>query len=165
MQSSTLVMMKKGTDFLRNNLQSGTDGNSAALRAALLQLCYCSRNFGASPTVAAGSGTGANDDNRMQVVSLMKGIGEGQKANTKTIEELAQATRAIQTRTRARTVAMPRRWENICWRPGGGTYDNNTSNNRCANRGQNNTKGKGGRGETNQSSETATTVSYPSHRR
>ena len=75
--------MKKGTDFLRNNLQSGTDGNSAALRAALLQWCYCSRNFGASPTVAAGSGTGANDDNRMQVGSLMKGKEKGRRQTPK----------------------------------------------------------------------------------
>ena len=34
-----------------------------------------SKSFGASPTVSAGHGTGADDDNRMQVDSIKKGKG------------------------------------------------------------------------------------------
>ena len=77
------VMMKKGTDFLRNNLQSGTDGNSAAFRTALLQWCCYSRNFGASPTVAAGSGTGADDDKQDASRSPHGRQGEGQRQTPK----------------------------------------------------------------------------------
>ena len=66
------VMMNMAPTFLRNSLQLGTYPNSAALRAALLQWCYASRNFGANPTVAAGNVTSA-DDSRMQVDSLKKG--------------------------------------------------------------------------------------------
>ena len=36
-----------------------------------------SRNFGASSPASAGNGTGADDDNRMQVDSLKKGKGKG----------------------------------------------------------------------------------------
>ena len=57
--------------FLRNSLQLGTCANSTALRAALLQWCYSSRNFGANPTPSSGIGTGADDD-RMQVDSQEK---------------------------------------------------------------------------------------------
>ena len=66
-----------GTDFLRNSLQLGKHANSAALRTALLQWCYSSQNFGATLTVSAGNGTGADDDNRMQVDSLKKGKWKG----------------------------------------------------------------------------------------
>ena len=41
------VMMNMAPIFLRNSLQFGTYANSTALRAALLQWCYSSRNFGA----------------------------------------------------------------------------------------------------------------------
>ena len=72
MQSSTQWVMNMAPIFLRNSLQLGTYPNSAALRAALLQWCFSSWNFGANPTVAAGSVTSADDD-RMQVDSLGKG--------------------------------------------------------------------------------------------
>ena len=49
------VMMKEAFIFLRNNAQLGTYANSAALRTALLQWRYSSRNFGANPTVSAGN--------------------------------------------------------------------------------------------------------------
>ena len=69
--------------FLWNNLQLGTYASSAALRTALLQWCYYSRDLGATPTVSAGNVTGADDDNRMQVDSLKeskeKGKGKYQK--------------------------------------------------------------------------------------
>ena len=79
-----------------SSLQLGTFANSAAFRTALLQWCCSSRNFGANPTVSAGNGTSADDD-QMQA-----------KANTKTRKEFARParpTRALQTSTRARTVA------------------------------------------------------------
>ena len=62
--------------FLRKSLQLGTYANRAALRTALLQWCYFSRNFGATPTVSAGNGTSADDD-QMQVDCFMKGKGQG----------------------------------------------------------------------------------------
>ena len=61
------VIMNVALVFLRNILQLGTYANCAALRTALLQWCYFSRSFGASPklwstspTVSAGNGTGAD---------------------------------------------------------------------------------------------------------
>ena len=65
------VMMNMAPIFLRNSLQLGTYANSTALRAALLQWCYSSRNSGANPTASSGNGTSADDD-RMQVDSLKK---------------------------------------------------------------------------------------------
>ena len=90
--------------FLRNSLQLGTYANSTALRAALLQWCYSSRNFGANPTASSGNGTSADDD-RMPVGSPRK-VRERAKVKTNTREEiarLARPTRALQTSTRART--------------------------------------------------------------
>ena len=63
-----------------------------------------SRNFGASPTVSAGNGARADDDNRMQVDSLKKGKEKGTRQTSKTRKELAQATQATQTSTPERTV-------------------------------------------------------------
>ena len=40
-----VVMMNMAPTSLRNSLQLGTNANSAALRTALLQWCYSSRNF------------------------------------------------------------------------------------------------------------------------
>ena len=65
--------MNMAPNFRRDNLQLGAYENSAALRTALLHRCYSSRNFRASQTTLAGNGTGADDDNRMQVDSLKKG--------------------------------------------------------------------------------------------
>ena len=70
------VMMNMAL-FLRNSLQLGTYANSTALRTTVLQRCHSSRNFGASPTMSAGNGTCADDDNRMQVDSLKKGKEKG----------------------------------------------------------------------------------------
>ena len=81
------VMMNMAPIVLRNSLQLGTYAKSAALRAALLQWCYSSRNFGANLTVSAGNVTSADDD-QMQVDARP-----------------ARPTRALQTSTRARTVA------------------------------------------------------------
>ena len=58
-------------------------------------------------------------------------------------------------------------WAKDCWRPGGGAYDNPIRNNSYTQKGKNHTKGKGKSKhvdvvETNQSSETVSTVSYPS---
>ena len=65
MQSSTAMAMI----FLMNSLQLGSDANSTALRTALLQWCYYSRNIGAFPAGSAGNGTGADDDNGMRRLS------------------------------------------------------------------------------------------------
>ena len=56
-------------------------------------------------------------------------------------------------------------WAKDCWRPGGEVYDNSTSNNSYTQKGKNHKKGEGKQVdfvETNQSSDTASTVSYPS---
>ena len=77
------VMINMAPNFLTNCLQLGPYANSAALRTALL--CFSSRNFGANPTVSAGNGTGADDDNKMQVDSLKKNKekGKGKHRNQK----------------------------------------------------------------------------------
>ena len=62
------VMMDMAPIFPRNSLQLGTYAKSTTLRAALLQWCYSSRNFGANLTASSGNGTSAHDD-RMQVDS------------------------------------------------------------------------------------------------
>ena len=49
------VMMSMAPIFLGNSLQFGTYANSTDLRAALLQCCYYSRNFGANPTASSGN--------------------------------------------------------------------------------------------------------------
>ena len=72
------VMKNMAPLFLSNSLQSGTHANSAALRTALLQWRYSSRNFGANPTVSAGNGTSADND-QMQVDSPKKGKGKGKR--------------------------------------------------------------------------------------
>ena len=93
--------------FLWNRLRLGTYANSAALRTALLQWCYSSRNFGANPKASDGNGTSADDDNRMQVVYLKKGKGKGKgkHQNQEGNRTTSRPTRALQTSTRARTVA------------------------------------------------------------
>ena len=72
------VMMNMAPSFLGNSQQLGTYANSTALRAALLQWCYSSRNFGANPTASSGNGTSADDD-RMQVDSLKRRYEKGQR--------------------------------------------------------------------------------------
>ena len=86
------------------------------------------------------------------------------KANTKTRKEIArttQATRAIQNCDRTG------HWTKDFWRPGGGAHDNSTSNNHNTQKGKNHKKGRSKSKyvdvvETNQPSEAASTVSYPS---
>ena len=101
-------MVNMAPIFLRNSLQLVTYPNSAALRAALLQRCYSSRNVGANPTASSGTETGADAD-RMQGDSFKKGKRKGKGKNkTNTREEIARParrTQALQTSTRARTVA------------------------------------------------------------
>ena len=124
------VMMNMVPIFLRNSLQLGTYANSAALRTALLQLCYSSRNFGANPTLAAGNVTSAGDD-RMQVDSLKKRKEKGkskrlnQKGNRPTSTTNTSSTDINTCKNCGRTG----HWVQYCWRPGGGAYDNSTSNN------------------------------------
>ena len=74
------VMMNMAPSFLGNSQQLGTYANSTALRAALLQWCYSSRNFGANPTASSGNGTSADDD-RMPVYSLKEGMRKGKGKN------------------------------------------------------------------------------------
>ena len=102
------VMKNMAPIFLGISLQFGTYANSAALRTALLQWCYSSRNFGANPTVSAGNGTSADDD-RMQVDSLKKGKGKGkgkhqnQKGNRTTSTTNTSSTDINTCKNRGRT--------------------------------------------------------------
>ena len=90
----------------RSSLQLGTCANSIALRAALLQWCYSTRNVRMNPTASSGSG-------RVQMMTgckliLSRKIRERVKVKTNTREEIARParpTRALQTSTRARTEA------------------------------------------------------------
>ena len=149
------VMMNMAPIFLRSSLQMGTYANSAALRKALLQWCYYSRNFGANPTVSLEMEA---DDDRMQFDSH-----HNQKGNRTTSMTNTSSTDIKTCKNCGRTGQLVR----DCWRQGGGAYDTSTSNNSNTQKGKNHKKGKG-KGkqvdfvETNLPSETASTVSYPS---
>ena len=159
------VTMSMAPLSLRNNVQLGTHANSAALRTALLQWCFSSRNFGPNPTQSAGNGTGADDDNKIQVDSLKKGNG---RAKADTQKPGRKSHKRHKQHGEYRHQHVHELWQNGTL---GGrlleAYDNNTRNNSHTNKGKNYKKGKG-KGkhmdvmETNQSSETASTVSFPS---
>ena len=85
--------------------------------------------------MSAGNGTGADDDNRMQVDSHEKSKeeGNGERPNQKGI------CTSINT---CKNCGRPGQWVKYCWRSGGGADDNNTSNNSCTKKG-NNKRGKG----------------------
>ena len=116
------VVMNMAPIFLRNSLQLSTYANSTVLRAALLQWCCSSGNFGANPTASSGIGTSADDD-RMQVDSLKKGKrrGKGKTQHQREITRPARPTRALLTSTRARNVAnwtlgerlLESRWKSV----------------------------------------------------
>ena len=138
------LMMNMAPIFLRNSLQLGTHANSAALRTALLQWCYSSRNFGANPTASAGNGTSADDD-PMQVDSFKegkersKGKHQNQKGNS-TISTTNTSPTDINT---CKTCGRTGHWAKDCWRPGGGASDNSTSKNSNMQKGKSHKKGKG----------------------
>ena len=121
--------------FLRNSLQLGTYSKNAALRAALLQWCYSSRDFGANPTVTAGNVTGADDD-RMQVDSLKTGKEKSkshyQKGNRPTTTTNTSST-DINT---CKNCGRHGHWA------GGGAHDNSTSHSNPQ-KGKGHWKGKG----------------------
>ena len=129
------MMMNMAPNFLRTSLQLGTYPNGAALRAALLQRCYPSRNFGANPTVSAGNGTSADDD-RMQVDTLKKGNwkGEGKHQIQKGNRTTNTSSTDINT---CKNCGRTGHWAKEYWRPGGGAYDTSAGNN------SNQQKGKG----------------------
>ena len=125
------VMMILAPMFLMSSLQLSTYANSAALRTALLQWCFSLRNFGASLTVSAGDGTGADGANMMQVDSL-KNSKEGQRQTPKPEKG---------TRTSNTDINICKNCGLLdCWRPGGGAFDNSNNN---TNKSKNNEKGKG----------------------
>ena len=123
------VMMNMAPIFLRNSLQLGTYANSAALRTALLQRCYSSRNFAANPTVSAGNGTSADDD-RMQVDSLKKGKvkGNGKHQNQRGNRTTNTANTSSTDINTCKNCGRNGHWAKDCWRSGGGSYDNSNSN-------------------------------------
>ena len=59
---------------------------------------------------------------------------------TERAQMMTQATRAIQTSTRGKNCGRTGHWAKDCWRPGGGAYDNSTSNNSCTQKGKNHKK-------------------------
>ena len=123
------VMMNMAPIFLRNSLQLGTYANSAALRTALLQWCYSSRNFGANPTVSAGNGT-SGDGDRMQVDSLKKGKvkGNGKHHNQRGNRTTNTAKTSSSDINTCKNCGRTGHWAKDCWRSGGGSYDNSNSN-------------------------------------
>ena len=122
------VMLKEAPVVRKNSFLLGTYANSVAFRTALLQWCYSSRNFGANPTVSAGNGTGADDDNMMQVESLNRGKekGKGKHQHQKVARANNMSNTDINT---CKNCGRTGHWAKDCWRAGGGPYDNPTSNN------------------------------------
>ena len=133
------VMMNMAPIFLRNSLQLGAYANSTALRAALLQWCYSSRNFGANPTASSGNGTSADDD-RMQVDSLKKGKRKGKGKNQHQRGNRTTNTSSTDINT-CKNCGKPGHWAKDCWNPGRGAYDNSAYRN--AGKGKNKHTGKG----------------------
>ena len=134
------VMMNMAPVFLRRKLQLCTYANSAALRTVLLQWCYSSRSFGAIPTVSAGNETGADDDNKMQVDSLKTGM-EKSNGKHKNLKGNRTNNTSNTSNTDINTCKNCGRTGHWVGDPGGGAYDNSTSNN--TQRGKNHKKGKG----------------------
>ena len=148
--------------FRRNSLQWGTYANSTALRAALLQWCYSSGNFGANPSASSGNGTSADDD-RMQVDSFKKGMRKGKGKNQ---HQRGNRTSSTDINT-CKDCGKPGHWAKDCWNPGAGACDNSTCRNTGKGKSKHTGKGKGKHvdvveAEQPQPSETASTVSYPS---
>ena len=159
------VMINMAPIFLGNSLQVGTCANSTALRAAQLQWCYSSRNFGANSTASSGNGTSA-DGGRMQVDSLMRGKrkGKGKKQHQRRNRTNNTSSTDINT---CKICGKPGHWAKDCWRPGGGACGNSAYRNTGKGKRKNTGKGKGKHvdvveTEQLQLSETASTVSYPS---
>ena len=135
------VMMNAAPIFLRNSFQLGTYAHSAALRTALLQWCYSTRNFGA--TVSAGNGMSAYDDG-MQANSLKKGKWKGKgKHQSQNGNRTTSTTNTSSTDINTcKNCGKPGHWAEDCWRSGGGAYDNSTSNS-YSQKGKNHKNGKG----------------------
>ena len=85
---------------------------------------------------------GADDDNRMQVDSLKKGDekGKGKHQNQKGNRTSSTSNTDINT---CKNCGSSGHRANDCWRPGGGAYDNPTSNNSYTQKAKNHKKGKG----------------------
>ena len=154
---NSTVMMHMAPVFRGNKLQLGTYANSAALRTALLQWCYSFRSFGAIPTVSAGNGTGAE----MQVDSLKTGMEKGKGKHQNQKGNRTNNT-SNTSNTDINTCKNCGRIGHYVGDPGG---EHTTIPPVTTQRGKKHEKGKGKEVdvvEINQSSEAATTVSYPS---
>ena len=119
--------------------------------------------------MSVGNGTSADDD-RMQVDSLKKskGKGEGKHQNQKGNRTTSTTNTSSADISTCKNSGRTGHWAKDCWRPGGGAHDNANSNNSNTRKGKSHKKGIGKSKhvdvvETNQPSETASTVWRPSH--
>ena len=77
MDAATFTDDEYGSEFSEEEFAVGYMCKPSGSSKSFVAWCHYSRNFGASPTVPAGNGTGTDDDNRMQVDFLEKEKDDG----------------------------------------------------------------------------------------
>ena len=161
------VMMNMAPTFLRNNVQLGTYATvplfeqlcciGVTLPETLEQIVPCQLE---------------KEQARMMTTRCMSTLSRKARGRAKGKHQNQKGNRTNNTSNTSNPdinacmkCVRTGHWAKDCWIPGGGAYDNPTSNNSYTQKDKNHKKGKGKQVdvvETNQSSDTASTVSYRS---